>query len=468
MPQAPTVALPKRLPLVITPENRAETPDKDARLVNAYCEKTKEGDYHIFRRPGLLQDYRPSGANDAGMGLFNWLGDIYAVVGGTLYKNTTNIGAVDGTNGVYRFDSCLGATPKLVLGNGVKAYTYDSGGGLVEITDGDFPDPFVKGWAYLDGTTYVATPTAHIQGSGINDPQSWDPVNDILAQIEPDRGVALGKQLVYVVIFKQWSVEIFYDAGNASGSPLGPVQGAKVNYGLANEGSLQQIDGAFFWISTNQSASSQVMKMDGLKVEPISDDPVERLLGDVDLTNTVYSLQLKDNGHRFYIITSPSSNLTLAYDLDQKMWSQWTDEDGNYFPYVASSYNAATLRHLFQHESNGRIYEVSASFYTDDGEIITVDVYTPNFDGEIDRRKQMNRLTFDADQVVGSILQVRVNDNDYQPDKWSNFRNVDLSQKLPTLMNCGTFIRRAHNLRHQKATFFRLRAVNMQLDVGTL
>ena len=100
--------------------------------------------------------------------------------------------------------------------------------------------------------------------------------------------------------------------------------------------------------------------------------------------------------------------------------------------------------------------------------VMAVDVVTPNFDGEVDRRKQCNRLTFLADVVAGSEMLVRVNDKDYAADSWSNFRTVDLSTELPFSQNWGTFIRRAHHFRHQKQTAFRLKAVNLQLDVGTL
>lgn len=468
MPQAQTVELPKRFPLVITPENRDDSSAKDSKLVNCYLERAGDGEYWIYKRAGLLHSSRPPGANAAGLGMWNWLGDIYSIFGATMYKNgVALVGTLDTTNGVYRFDSCLGATPKLVFGNGVKAYTYDSGSGIVQITDGDFPAAFVKGWAYLDGTTYVGKANANIQGSGINNPQSWAADNTIVAQIEPDQGVALAKQLIYVLMLKQWGTEVFYDAGNATGSPLASVSGAKINYGCVTADSVQSIDGILIWVCTNQSASTQVMKMEGLKAEIISTDPVERLLDDVDFTVT-YSLQFKNQGHRFYILTVKNSNLTLAYDLDQNSWHQWTDKDGNYFPFVCTTYDSTTFKHQFQHESNGRIYLAEESYYTDDGDPIVVDIVTPNFDGEIDRRKQMNRLTFLADVVAGSTLQVRSNDFDYDPAKWTNFRNVDLSKKLPTLMNCGSFIRRAMNLRHACNTKFRIRAVNMQLDIGTL
>ena len=465
MPQAQTVDLPKRLPLVIEPENRDSSVAKDARLVNCYSEKTPEGDYWIFKRPGTATSSRPYGGAAAGRGMFNWLGNIYSVFEDTLYKDGVSLGAVNTTNGVYRFSSNKGATPKLQLGNGVKAYNYDDSNGLVEIIDVDFPAAFVKGWSYLDATTYVGTAAAAIQGSGINNTVDWDPLNVIIAQIEPDRGVALAKQLVYTVMFKEWSTEIFYDAGNATGSPLGAVQGAKLNYGCKSADSVVSVDGILIWVCVNQSTSVQVMMMEGLKAEIISTDPVERILGAATYT-TVHAYFFKQV-HRFYVLTITASNITLVYDLDEKRWHQWTDSSGNYFPMVATTYDSS-LNLYFQHETDGYIYTASPTLYTDNGSIITADIYTPNFDGGTKRRKQLNMMNFVGDQVAGSTLQVRVNDYDYDAKKWSNFRKVDLSVPNAQLGNCGTFVRRAHNLRHQAATAFRLRAVELQMDLGTL
>ena len=471
-PQAQTVDLPKRLPLVITPENRAYTTDKDSKLVNGYMEKMPDGTYWIYKRMGLSQYSQPPGGAAVGRGVFNWLGDIYSIFGNTLYKNGVAVsGTLDTTNGVYKFSSCLDLyTPnvkKMQLGNGVKAYNYDAANGLVLINDAQFPAAFVKGWAYLDSVTYVATAAGAIYGSEPDDPINWTALNVVYAAIEPDLAVGLAKQLVYVVVMKQWSTEVFYDAQNATGSPLGPVQGAKVNYGCVTADSIVYIDGTLIWVCTNQSSATQVIKMDGLKAEIISTPSVERLLDEADFTTT-YAYLHKDIGHRFYVLTVVEANLTLVYDLESRMWSQWTDVNGNYFPFIAATYNSTTMNHILQHESNGCLCVMDQTYYTDEGDIITVDIVTPNFDGETNRRKQLTMMKFVADQVPGSVLQVRKNDQDYAADKWSNFRSVDLAAKQPLLSNCGTFVRRAYHLRHQSNTPFRLKAIELQIDIGTL
>jgi len=450
--------------------NRGASTAYDAKLVNAYMErhKGKEGEeYWIYERPGLLADSQPAGGAAVGRGLFNWRGNIYSIFGNTLYKDGIAVsGTVDTTAGVYRFDSCLGATPKLQLGNGVKAYNYDTAGGLVLINDVDFPSSFVKGWGYLNGTSYVMRPDAGIQGSDTNDPVGWDPLNVLIAQIEPDQGKALGKQLVYIIALKEWTTEVFYDAGNTTGTPLGRVEGAKANWGGLSADSLREIDGALIWLAQARSSSPEIVVLDNLKLEIISTKAIERLLEKATLT-TVYSWTLKLEGHRFYVLTLKEENLTLAFDFDERMWSQWTDVNGNYLPIVDSCMNS-NLQHLLQHESDGRLYLASSDYATDNGSLITVDIITPNFDGGTRRTKQMNVLEIISDQQVGSELLVRVNDHDYNSARWSNWRTLNLANRRPFITDCGSFDRRVHHFRHQKPVRMpRIQAVEMQIDIGT-
>ena len=528
MAQAPTVALPKRLPLAVDPANRDDTTAKDERLVNCYLEKHGE-DYWIIKRPGLLALNRPPVGNGTGQGCYNWLGDVYSIFSGVFYKNGASVGNVDSTNGVYRFSSCLGATPKLIFGNGVVAYTYDVGAGLLTITAGgvthtagsfiiggtytiltlgtttaaqwqaagagnvdpafpvvgsafialtnggggtgtaqysNFPASFVKGWAFLDGTTYVGLPTAHIQGDQINTPAVWPPSNDIMAQIEPDRLVAMAKQLVYAIALKEWSTEVFFDAGNPAGSPLGSAPGEKKPYGCISSDSVQDVEGTLVWLSTTRSVSVTVVAMTALHIEVISTPAIERLLQNADYT-TVWSWQMRIGGHRFYVVTIKNSNLSLVYDLDEKKWWQMTDYLGNYFPIVAATYTNS-LKHVLQHESNGWLYQADANFTTDDTKAFTWELYTPNFDGGVRRGKQLARLELIGDQTPGCIVQVRTNDADYAADKWTNFRELDMGQERPFMTDCGTFVRRVHHFRSVSPTRSRIKAVELQMDLCTL
>lgn len=474
MSQVESMVLPPRLPLVVTTSNRNATFTKDARLVNCYIETDESGELWIFNRPGIRAFYSaPAGT---GQGCYFWRGDFYHILTGTIFKNGVSFSSgLDTAGGTYYFSETLGATPKLVFGNGAKTYTTNGTTVSADLhsIDSDFPAATQKGIVYLNGATYVMDINGQIWGSKINSvdqPGDWSAINFIAAQAEPDPGVFLAKQLVYVVAFNAWSTEVFFDAGNPTGSPLGPVQGSKISYGCAAAGSVQQIDDKLFWISATRSASVQVSMLDQLNHQVISTESIDRLVQGSDLS-AVRSLQLKINGHSFYILTLADRNVTLVYDIVENLWHQWADFNGNYFPFMYYGY-ATGRRHLIQHESNGDIYEVDSEYFCDvtdgGGSLIPIvaDIYTPNFDANTRRVKQLSAMEFIADQTPGSKLYVRSSDDDYQT--WSNFREVDLSYRRPRLVNCGSFRRRAYHFRHRSNTPFRIQAVELQYDLGTL
>lgn len=458
----------KRIPLLAKPGNRDSSTGKDGRLLNGFVEVKGEDedgklDAHVFKRPCLLANSTVS-ASTVGRGVYNWQGNIYSIFGSVIWKNGVSHGTgLDTTAGSYTFSQSLGGTPRLFFDNGVKAYTTD-GTTVAEVTDINFPSGRVKGSAYLDGTTYIMTSVAGVYGSDINDPTAWDALNVLIAQVEPDGGVFLAKQLVYVIAFKEWSTEVFYDKANASGSPLGVVQGAKANYGCRAAGTVQDMDGVLYWVSATRKGQMGVMKLEGLKAESIATPPVERLLEAATYTDC-YSWSCHVAGHKLVGWTFPTTNLTLVYDIGEKWWYQWTDTSGNYWPIVSMTFDSSQ-RVVAQHISNGKLYYLDAATYRDDSALISWQLYTPNFDGEMQVGKYVNRLTVIGDVVLGSTLDCQVSDDDY--GTWSAARTFDLSQSRPFLQDWATFYRRAHYFTHRANTALRLEAVEMTIEACVL
>ena len=358
----------------------------------------------------------------------------------------------------------VGSTTITMNSNATASY-----GGSITIygTPGaSFPSNVGPGAVFLDATIYVMDNQGNIRGSGLNSVAStaWATLNSLQAQIEPDQGVAIAKQLVYVVTFKQWSTQIYYDTATGQIPALGQVQGQQLAIGCASGRSVQEMDGILYWISATRTGGVAVHKLDQLIPKQISTPAVDRLLQTMDYT-IIYSWTAKIGGHKFYGITSKVSNLTLVFDDMTGEWAQWTDPYGNYVPVIASTYTVAR-QPLLQDELDGHLYTLSLTAYNDDSAVFPVDIYTPNFDGEVKVRKTVNKLYVIADQTVGSSVAIRTSDDDYKT--WSNPVQVDLGLDSPCIDNMGTFKRRAHHIRHACNTPFRIKAIELHALLGTL
>ena len=490
-PQQQTVEIPKRWPLVNNANSRDGTFLKDARLVNAYAEKdVTTGEYEINKRFGVAPINIFSSGAGVGRGLFTWenlqIGGprqgfntyLTWVVGVQLYVSVSpiylvvlNPGSVGSISGKVSFLQVPNqTTPRILISGAVPTNIiagYYMGTDLVLHSAVNFPANTVYGLAYLDGTCYVMDVFGAIWNSdNLNDPTTWTAGNHINAISEADYGVFLAKQTTYIVAVKQYSTLFFYDAGNPTGSPLAPVPGAMFNFGCLSADTFQTIDGVLFWVTLSQAQPSQVIMVANLQHSSISTPAVERML-DLSGLSVFYSFSFKRSGHKFYGITNVSSNVTLVYDIGEKLWYVWSDAQGNYYPVVAQTTDTFG-RLLFQYGSDGRVVQADSDYIypNDQGEIVPVDVYTPNFDAGVDRRKQLNVMRFNADQTPGSELLVRSSNDDYQT--WTNFRRVDLSNRRPTLTNCGSFYRRAYHFRHYANTALRIKSVDLQMDLGTL
>ena len=531
MAQAQTVAIPKRWPLVSPLETRTSVLPltKDARLINGYVEfDPADQEYWVWRRPGL--GYQPvfgAGSTLQGMGLYTWVQPgsfsipptatnvivLSAWAAAPNYSTftlgywtaqpllsttptMTTIGTISSNSPFRPFFETVKSSPQtVVVGTNEAAYIINANGfpvTLTQITDPAFPTnqspqlALVQGWVFLDGTLYVMDEAGNIWGSAnLNSAVSWNVLNVISASANSDPGVALVKQLSYVVAMKTWSTQIFYDNGANNpppASPLSPVPDAQLPWGCFSAGSVQSIDQTLIWMTSNQSVGPQIVRMDNLSASIVSTPSVDRILGQVGLllgfpnygiTSTVVKLK----GHRWYCLTLLSLNVTLVYDMDQpgKQWYIWTDASGNYWPITSMSYAPPSIQgtaklpglHLGQHLIDGYVFQVDADyiFPNDAGSAVPVDIFTQNVDFGVNRIKQLSRMYFNGDQVPGSALLTRFSDDDYQ--SWSDPVSIDLGIERPQLGDQGSFWRRAYWFRHVASTPFRVKSMDLQMDLGT-
>lgn len=181
----------------------------------------------------------------------------------------------------------------------------------------------VPGIAYLNGPFYVMDVYAVIYNSGSDAPRDWAALEYIIANSVSGAGMAIARSSNYIIAFKEWSTEPFYDAKNATGSPLLPYEPGLTSIGCASGDSLAEVNGALVWLAQVKQRGRSVYMMTGLQQTKISTPDVERVLNAATLT-TVYAYGLKIAGHTLYVLTLNTSNITLVFDFDSQKWYQWT------------------------------------------------------------------------------------------------------------------------------------------------
>lgn len=243
------------------------------------------------------------------------------------------------------------------------AYYYN-GSSLVKVTDADYPTTTVRGLAYLDGTYYVMTPEGKIYGSDIENPSSWSALNVISCQSQTDGGVYITRHLNYVLAFGDWSTEFFYDAGNPTGSPLGPIGSSQLLIGCAHAGSVSQTENTIVWMGVTRQRGRSIYIMQGTQPQKISSIFVDRIL-DSDSLSDVSSFIIRDVGHNFYVLNLGNTNISLVYDFATQQWTIWTSltAGSTTTGYLVSgqSYRTITINKTSHGFSTGDIIKVSGT-----------------------------------------------------------------------------------------------------------
>ena len=200
---------------------------------------------------------------------------------------------------------------------------------VTQITDADYPSNTTRGCAFLDGRFFVMNLAGEIYQSALENAASWSALEFIGSQVEPDAGVYLAKYNSYLMALKTYSTEFFYDAANATGSILAPVQNATFKVGCASEDSVKELAGTVVWMGQTEDGFGRgIFRLNGQSPEKISTSQIDKILNSDALT-TVYSWGANVGSHLLYGITLVASAVTLVYDFTTGIWS--------YFTYLVSS-----------------------------------------------------------------------------------------------------------------------------------
>lgn len=248
------------------------------------------------------------------------------------------------------------------------------GGGTVDITDNYFVynKPDSQLWAASDLLSPITDPLSFASKDG-----------------SPDDLVSIIVDRREVYLLGEMSSEVWINSG-AVPFPFTRIPGTSTQQGIAAQYSMSRMGNSFAYVSKNNRGEAMVVRMNGYFPERISTHAVETTLVNQNVSNAIaWTYQLE--GHEVYVVTFPSigdNGLTWAFDNTTGLWHKWLyrnnqNEYERHRGNCCAFFNQQVLVGDYQ---NGKIYQLSRNYYTDDGQPIRRIRRAPHITSDLQRQ----------------------------------------------------------------------------------
>ncbi len=455
--------------------NRDTSGNYDQRFVNIYPETRKveaieSTKIYMNKRPGTTL-HRNIGGSGVGRGIIYFNNKFYVARGNTVWEDgVTPVSKITMTTSTGKVGMVVANSATigdyLFVCDGIGGWFIKADGTVTAISDVNFPTPHAPTPMFIDG--YILLPkNSDIYNCTLDTPSTWPTTDYVSAEMFPDKIKSMARQNNQVMAFGDTSVEFFYDAANASGSPLSRNDAATLQYGIAAPYAVMQAEKTVMFIAQSESGGRFVVQVDGFQPKRVSDEFVDKYLNAETNITAANAYGVRTKGHMFYVVHLVGIGKTLVYDVDEKLWHEWSYNNGgthSIFPYQYMADPGGGTGYLL-HTTSGDIVQLTDTVYQDNGTAILVDIVTNKYDMDTINRKFMSNFRVVGDSYgAGNTIDLRWSDDDYQ--SWSNTKTIALSDSFPNFARLGSFRRRAFNLKHALNYPLRIESVEVTFTEG--
>lgn len=194
-----------------------------------------------------------------------------------------------------------------------------------------------------------------------------------------------------VFLFGTKTIRVQYNSGDAD-FPFELNQGAFIEKGCAAPYSVAKQNNTVYFVGSDL----MVYQLAGYSPQRISTHAVEQTLEGVDLSDC-FAYTHHEEGHLFYTLTIPNSNITWRYDISTGAWHICKDYQFGRHRSNCKTYskNSKTLVGDFQ---SGRVYQLTQDHLLDDGEPIEREFVLPTINNG---REFLSIYSFELDMSSG-------------------------------------------------------------------
>ena len=338
--------------------------------------------------PGLKSLGSVSGKNEV-RAIINHNDDkLYCVIDDTAYVITfdedalsmtfVSMGTLNTTTGPVSWD--INPTQVMLVDGSSSGYIITiATDTLATISDADFTGGTQV--RFMDSYFIYNTPDAATMfATALNDGTSVDALDVATAEGSPDKlvGIAIDKRELWA--FGQQSVEIWYDAANASGFPFSRREGAWIDYGCGAAHSIVKMNNGLTWLDSR----GYIVHAQGYQPQIISSPAISKEINAMCTTSDALAYSYMDRGSLVYVITFPTEEKTFAYDFTTERWHEkayWTQDD-SFTRHKANCHVRYKNFELVGSHDSGEIYSLSHLYFDDAGDAVHRVRTTAHFNDE--------------------------------------------------------------------------------------
>lgn len=259
-----------------------------------------------------------------------------------------------------------------------------------------------SGWRGSETVTYIDSYFIFVEPnsqvvylSQSYDGNSFNALDFASAEGSPDNILTASVNNGQLWLFGQTTTEVWVNTGNEF--PFSRVPSGVLQYGCIAKQSVVNLSNSMFWVGRDQSSAGIVYMANGLNVTRISTEAVEFAIstyGDVsDATAFGYDM----DGHPFYVINFPTAQTSWAYDLRTQQWHERQSMNlGESLGRARAEFHVVAFnKHLVSDYRIGKIYEMSRTAYTEDGNPLVRIRRSPHMASQTYKRLQFSSFQLD-------------------------------------------------------------------------
>jgi hypothetical protein len=219
----------------------------------------------------------------------------------------------------------------------------------------------------IDSTFIAEQPDSQrFQVSAVGDALTWSAIDFASAEALPDNIVALIGFNRQLYILGAETFQVFWNSGDGT-RPFVPVEGAIAEIGCAAPYSAAKEESGVYWLGLDKRGGPRIYKAQGANVAAISTPPLDIALRGYTLTDAS-GYTFRADGHIYYVLTFPTDDTTWLYDASTQAWHEFKEWSDTWHRHRSNCAIYAHGRQLIGDFENGRIYELSAEVYANDGQ----------------------------------------------------------------------------------------------------